>query len=184
IQGPGLSLSQALPLGPVLAIGYCYQGGVCNFGFTPLSSFDICGFCTGYSSGSLGSKTADYLDQNLRFTGGSAFYPIDGYTLLMHFTVAGTVTGYELVNCSGGIGCSLGPKEFTVQIFGQGTEEIYLTPYNFVAAVTGVGAAFSGTATVVPATVVPEPTSLVLTGTGLLWVWTKVNMRRANNCKS
>jgi len=94
----------------------------------------------------------------------------------MPFTVTGTVTGYELVNCTGGVGCTLGPEEFSLQIFGQGTEDVTMNTFTGSApTMRGTDAVFSGTATVVP-----EPTSLVLTGTGLLLVWTKMKMRLAN----
>lgn len=178
IKGPGLGLSQAAPDGPNI-IGYCTVGAVCNLTFSPLSTSAFCSFCIGLSGGSLGSQNAQYIDPHLTFTG-SAFYS-GGNTLLMPFTVTGTITGYELVNCTGNIGCSLGPEEFTVQIFAQGTEEVAMNPLNGsgVPAMIGTDAVFSGTATVVP-----EPTSLVLTGTGLLSVWTKMKMRRANKSSS
>jgi hypothetical protein len=174
IHGPGLFLYQGLPDGPN-QIGTCTVGAVCTLSFSPLNSAAFCGGCTYYSGGSFGSNIADYLDPHLTFTG-SAFYS-GGSTLQMPFIVSGTITGYELVNCfSGTSGCTLGPKEFTVRIFGSGTET--LTVYsNFSGPqvpVYGANATFSGFATV---ETVPEPTSLVLTGSGLVWVWIKWKVR-------
>lgn len=170
IQGPGVSLYQGLPDGPN-QIGTCTVGAVCALSFSPLNSAAFCGTCTYYSGGSVGSSVAEYLDPHLTFSG-SAFYS-GGNTLLMPFVVSGTITGYELINCINGIsGCTLGPKEFTVSIFGSGTEK--LTLYSNTGPqvpIYGTNATFSGLATV---ETVPEPTSLVLTGSGLVWVWLKL----------
>jgi len=90
----------------------------------------------------------------------------------MPFIVSGTITGYELVNCVNGTsGCTLGPKEFTVSIVGSGTEKLTLYSNSGPQVpVYGTYATFSGLATV---ETVPEPTSLVLTASGLVWVWMK-----------
>ena len=68
-----------------------------------------------------------------------------------------------MVNCSNGAAWSLGPRQFTLNIVGQGTGLFYLQPDgNIYGGITF----FSGTATVVP-----EPISLVLTGSGLVGIW-------------
>jgi hypothetical protein len=72
ISGPGLSLFQGTPDGPSF-IGSCDLDTVCDFSFTIYSAADFCAYCINYSGGSLGGKTADFLDPTLTFTG-SAFF--------------------------------------------------------------------------------------------------------------
>jgi|ERR1700733_2015041 len=171
IQGVGLSLSQGLPDGSN-QIGTCTVGTICHLSFTPANSDAFCSYCTSYSGGSLGSKVAEYLESSLTFTG-SAFYS-GGTNLLMPFAVAGTITGYELVDCVNGTsGCKLGPAEFTVHIFAQGTEDLTLYSNSGPGVpIYGANAQFSGVAAVVDT--VPEPTSMLLMGTGVVCVWLKL----------
>ena len=163
IQGSGLNLFQSLPFGPS-TVTSCTVGAVCNFTWSPGDASGFCQYCTGYSTGTLGSTTAQYLSPNLTFKG-SAFYS-GGDTLNINFTVTGTITGYELINCTGGANCTLGPQEFTIYISGHGTEQLQgfaegLNPYPF----QGVSATLTGTATTAP-----EPASMILLGTGVLGV--------------
>src|SRR5882762_4495319 len=96
ITGPGLSLFQSSPDGPT-SIGTCVAGTVCNFSYQIGSSATFCTYCTGFSGGSLGGKTADFLDSSLTFNG-SAFYSGDS-TMTVPMTVTGSIIGYKLVNC-------------------------------------------------------------------------------------
>ncbi|HEX6821019.1 MAG TPA: PEP-CTERM sorting domain-containing protein [Candidatus Sulfotelmatobacter sp.] len=161
ISGPGLSLFQGTPDGPS-NIGSCDLNAVCDFSFTIYSAATFCTYCTAYSGGSLGGKTADFLDATLTFTG-SAFYSGSGTTTAVPMTVSGTIIGYQLVNCSpDGVGCSLGPAQFTLSIVGQGIGTFFFPEPGF-GEVLGTDTTFTGTATVVP-----EPTSLLLTGSGLV----------------
>jgi hypothetical protein len=84
----------------------------------------------------------------------------------MPMTVAGTITGYELLNCTNGTNCTLGPQLFTVHISGTGTAQLTLSSDTYI--IQGANIAFSGTATTVP-----EPVSLILTGTGLAGILVK-----------
>jgi len=165
INGPGLTLFQGTPDG-LGSIGTCVPGAVCNFSTVIGSAAPFCMFCTGFSSGTLGNKTADFLDPNLTISG-SAFFP-GGDTLTMPITITGTIVGYAL-NCPGslGTGCTLGPVEFNLNIVGTGTATLTFGVLG-ESNIYGMDATFSGTATVVP-----EPISLVLTGTGFLGIWTR-----------
>jgi hypothetical protein len=164
ITGPGLSLFQGLPDGPS-AIGLCTTGSVCNFSFTiDTSGSAFCQYCLFYDSGSLGSQKAQLLVPNLTFTG-SALYA-GGTSISVPMSVAGTIVGYQLINCTGGIDCSLGPVEFELRISGQGTGQFTMSPETgSLSRIIGVESSFTGTATVVP-----EPVSAVLAGTGLVGI--------------
>ncbi len=166
INGPGLSLFQALQDGPD-HIGVCTPGITCNFSFAiNASEASFCGYCLGYSSGSLGNHVAEFLQPSLQFTG-SAVYS-GGASISVPMTVSGTIVGYELLNCnSNGADCTLGPQVFSLQVAGTGTGVFNMYPADAsLGVILGVNANFTGTVTSV--TAVPEPVSLVLTGTGLL----------------
>ena len=157
ITGPGLSLTQGTPDGPSV-IGGCTVDTVCDFSYSIGSTATFCSYCLGFSEGSLGTKTADFLDTSLTFTG-SAFYPGGLSTMSVPMTVSGMIIGYQL-NCNAGGSCSLGPIVFVLHLSGSGLGIVTLNEGNSIA---GISTSFTGIATVVP-----EPTSLWLMGTGLV----------------
>lgn len=166
INGPELSLFQALQDGPD-HIGVCTPGITCNFSFAiNASEASFCGYCLGYSSGSLGNHVAEFLQPSLQFTGSGVYS--GGASISVPMTVSGTIVGYQLLNCnSDGADCTLGPQVFSLQVAGIGTGVFNMYPADAsLGVVLGVSANFTGTVTSV--TTVPEPVSLVLTSTGLL----------------
>ena len=170
--GPGLNLVQALPQGPDF-IGSCTVGTLCSLSWSPGNGMAFCP-CTGISNGNFGSNIAEYLSPTLVFTG-SAFYS-GGDSLTMNLTVSGTIYGYQLVGCSGGSGCSLGPEVFALKIRGTDTETLTMNDIgNNSTGIIGENGIFSGTAT--PVATTPEPGSLFLMTTGLAGVWMKRRSR-------
>src|SRR5262249_1168939 len=81
-------------------------------------------------------------------------------TITVPLTFTGVIVGYELVNCTDGVDCSLGPKEFTLHISGKGTGDFTMFETGLI---EGVSASFTGQAS----SVVPEPASLLLVASGL-----------------
>lgn len=176
INGPGLSLFQALPDGPD-QIGSCTPGIACNFSFSiTVSGASFCGYCLGYSSGSLGGHVAEFLQPSLQFTGSGVY--TGGASISVPMTVSGTIVGYQLLNCNSlGDDCTLGPEAFSVHVVGTGTGVFNMFPADAsLGVILGVNASFTGTAT--SATAVPEPISVVLTGTGLLGMLIRKKWRR------
>jgi hypothetical protein len=178
ITGPGLSLFQGLPDGPS-TIGRCHTGSVCNFSFTiNTSGSAFCRYCLFYDSGSLGSQKAELLVPNLMFTG-TALYA-GGSSISVPMTVSGTIVGYQLINCDGEVNCSLGPLAFELNIAGQGTGQFTMQPETgSLSLIVGVKSSFTGTATVVS-----EPVSAVLVGTGLVGILIGKKIGRKENAQA
>jgi hypothetical protein len=162
IQGPGLSLIQATPGGPSF-IGICSMGSLCNFSFAIGSTSTFCTYCLGLAQGSLGSLMAQYFNTSLVFSGSAVWN--GQLNMNVPLTISGLIIGYELVDCSGGVGCSLGPEEFALRINAQGVGDFTMSSAGLI---QGVTANLTGTATT---TSVPEPMSALLTGSGLVGIW-------------
>lgn len=169
IQGMDLSLIQATPDGPSF-IGICSNGELCNFSFTIGSTSNFCAYCLGLSQGSLGNLTAQYLNTSLVFSGSAVWN--GQLSMNVPLAISGLIVGYELVNCSaGGVACSLGPEEFALRINAQGVGDFTLSATGLI---QGVTVNLTGTAAV---TTVPEPMSIVLTGSGLAGIWATKRVR-------
>jgi PEP-CTERM motif-containing protein len=162
IGGLGLSLSQSTPDGPAFIGSPCVLGSVCDFSYSIGSTATFCTYCLFFSGGSLGTKTADFLDPSLTFTGSALFTGVSSMSVPMTFS--GTIIGYKLVNCdASGSSCSLGPIVFDLHLSGSGVGTITFVPDS--GQIRGISTSFTGTATVVP-----EPASLFLMGTGFVGV--------------
>lgn len=177
IKGPSLSLSQFLLDGPDTLPIYCTVGSVCNFSFTLTadSSGSCGGYCTAFDSGTFRNKTAQWLVPDLTFKG-SAFYNGSSF-MTVPLTVSGTITAYQLVNClNGEYECSLGPEVFSLSLDGTTSGQ-----YDMGGPATGTNQAVVRGVYVSlhdDATVVPEPGSLTLVGTGLLWFSRRLVLRK------
>jgi len=165
MEGPGLSLFQSTPQGPS-TIANCEVGAVCDFSIGIGSDAEFCMYCSGMSAGTLGNKTAEFLSPSLTIWG-SAFYS-GGNTLTIPVNISGAIIGYELIDCQGNVGCSLGPVAFDLHISGHGIATLSIGSGCCDQNVLGMFANFNGVATVVP-----EPTSVLLTGSGLIAIWIK-----------
>ncbi len=136
----------------------------CNFGFTIGSTTVFCSYCLNLSGGSLGNTAVEFLDTSLTFKGSAVWN--GQYNLNVPLTISGMIIGYELINCQpGGTSCSLGPEEFALRITAKGIGDFTM---NQAGLIQGVTVNLSGTASTSP---VPEPVSLVLTGSGLVVVF-------------
>jgi len=160
IHGSGLSLYQSSPGGPSF-IGICDLGSLCNFTFSSGSLGSFCDYCSLYSSGTFGNAVAEW------FTGGLTFStpPVvwNGQSVMnLPLTISGQIIGFELLNCSGGFGCTLGPQVFDLKIAGKGTGEFQMVQTGLI---LGVSASYTGTVT--PVSTVPEPIPLLLMSSGI-----------------
>ena len=160
IHGPGLSLSQSSPGGPSF-IGICDLGSLCNFTFSSGNLATFCTYCSLYSSGTLGNAVAQYFFGGLTFSTPAVVW--NGQSVMnLPLTISGQIRGFELLNCKGGFGCTLGPQVFDLRIGGQGTGEFQMSATGLI---LGVSASYTGTATAV--STVPEPISLLLMSSGI-----------------
>jgi hypothetical protein len=160
IHGPGLSLIQSSPGGPSF-IGICDLGSLCDFTFSSGNLGAFCTYCSLYSSGTFGNKVAQYFFGGLTFSTPAVVW--NGQPVMnLPLTISGEITGFELLNCNQGLGCTLGPQVFDLKIAGQGTGAFQM---NDAGLILGVTASYTGTATSVQT--VPEPISLLLMSSGV-----------------
>lgn len=156
INGANVSLGQGAPQGPSF-IGSCTLGKICNLSFSIGSTAQFCTYCTAFSQGSVGGIVAQYLDPKLGFSA-SALYTGQS-NIIVPVTFSSIIVGYQLVDCTDGVACNLGPKVFTVRISGTGTANFSMLETGLI---EGVNASFTGRLSIVP-----EPASLLLVGSGL-----------------
>ena len=155
-QGKGLSLAQGFPVG-LSSIGSCSLGAMCDLSFNIVSAAWYCSYCKDLSGGSFRGIIVEFLDANITFVASALYSGQSDITVPLTFK--GTIVGYKLVNCSGNVDCSLGPKVFSLHISGQGTGDFFMSDMGVI---RGVSATLTGRASVVP-----EPTSILLMGSGL-----------------
>ncbi|MGA7591465.1 MAG: PEP-CTERM sorting domain-containing protein [Candidatus Sulfotelmatobacter sp.] len=159
IHGSGLSLYQSSPGGPSF-IGICNLGSLCNFSFSAAGN-SYCGYCSLYSSGTFGNAVAELFTGGLTFSTPAVVW--NGQSVMnLPLTISGQIIGFELLNCNGGYGCTLGPQVFDLKIAGTGTGEFQMAQTGLI---LGVSASYTGTAT--PVSSVPEPISLLLMSSGI-----------------
>ena|SRR5689334_21908725 len=166
-EGNGISLSQGFPVG-LSSIGSCTLGAICNLGFNIGSTAMYCSYCKGLSFGSVNGVVVEFLDSNIAFDASGLYSGQSDITAPLTFK--GTIVGYKLVNCQGDVDCSLGPKEFSLRINGHGTGDFVMSETGII---RGVSATLTGRASVVP-----EPTSLLLVGSGLAGIALAEQRRR------
>jgi hypothetical protein len=160
IHGPGLSLLQSSPGGPSF-IGICELGSLCNFSFSSGSSASFCTYCSLYSSGTFGKAVAEWFIGGLTFSAPAVVW--NGQPVMnLPLTISGQIIGFELLNCNQGLGCTLGPNVFDLNIAGKGTGEFQMSATGLI---LGVSANYTGTAT--PVSTIPEPISLLLVSSGI-----------------
>ena len=160
IQGTGLSLFQSSPGGPSF-IGACDLGSLCNFTFSSGRVGSYCSYCGLYSLGTFGNAVAEFFVGGLTFSTPPVVW--NGQSVMnLPLTISGQIIGFELLNCTNLVGCTLGPQVFDLKITGQGTGQFQITPAGLV---LGVSATYTGTAT--PVQTVPEPTSFLLMSSGV-----------------
>lgn len=149
-------MAQGFPVG-LSSIGSCTLGAICNLSFNIGSTAWYCSYCKDLAIGSFNGVVVEFLDSNIAFDA-SALYSGQA-DITVPLTFKGTIVGYKLVNCQGNVNCSLGPKEFSLRITGHGTGDFVISDMGII---QGVSATLTGRASVVP-----EPTSLLLMGSGL-----------------
>jgi hypothetical protein len=151
IGGPELRLRQNSMDGPAI-IGECTVGADCTLSLG-LPALVNCFYCKGNSEGSFRGAVADLLKQDLTFKA-TGVVDSDGQAT-MHVNIAGTITGYQLLDQPGSTDCSvssyncvLGPAVFRLRISGHGTGEVQgIFPYSPTDVwLVGISMSFSGVA--------------------------------------
>jgi hypothetical protein len=166
-EGNGLFLVQGFPVG-LSSIGSCTLGAICDLSFNIGSTAMYCSYCKDLAFGSFNGAVVEFLDANIAFDASGLYSGQSNITVPLTFK--GTIVGYKLVSCQGNVGCSLGPKEFSLRINGHGTGDFVMSEMGII---RGVSANLTGRASVVP-----EPTSLLLVGSGLAGITLAKQKRR------
>jgi hypothetical protein len=160
IEGPGLSLFQSSPGGPS-SIGLCNMGSLCNFSFSSANVSSFCTYCGLYSYGTFGNAVAEFFVGTLTFSTPPVIW--NGQSVMnLPLTISGQIMGFELLNCTDLVGCTLGPEVFDLKITGQGTGQFQIGDSGLI---YGVSATYTGAAT--PVQAVPEPAPLLLISSGV-----------------
>jgi len=171
LSGASFSINSAAPDGSFIPDAICTRGTLCTVPAQAIGTFSSLFVDPGeFSGGTVGGVTAYDLEGGLTFSSFSFTAGPDIGSGPVTFT--GDLTGFVFLplgcEATPGSCTALGPQVFHLQL-GTGTATANgIAPPDAPDVVLGIDYTFSGTATTVPATTAPEPSSLLMLSSGLI----------------